>query len=54
MSNITVIKRNGKKEALTIEKWQTQIAKVCSGIADVSQSIISMMASLQKKSMKLH
>jgi ribonucleoside-diphosphate reductase alpha chain len=40
MSNITVIKRNGKKEALTIEKWQTQIAKVCSGIADVSQSMI--------------
>jgi ribonucleoside-diphosphate reductase alpha chain len=40
MSNITVIKRNGKKEQLTIEKWQTQIAKVCSGIADVSQSMI--------------
>jgi ribonucleoside-diphosphate reductase alpha chain len=40
MSNITVIKRNGKKEPLTIDKWQTQIAKVCSGIADVSQSMI--------------
>ena len=40
MSNITVIKRNGTKELLTIEKWQTQIAKVCSGIADVSQSMI--------------
>ena len=40
MSNITVIKRNGKKEQLMIEKWQTQIAKVCSGIADVSQSMI--------------
>jgi ribonucleoside-diphosphate reductase alpha chain len=40
MTNITVIKRNGKKEALTIDKWQTQIAKVCSGIADVSQSMI--------------
>jgi ribonucleoside-diphosphate reductase alpha chain len=40
MSNITVIKRNGKKEPLLIEKWQTQIAKVCSGIADVSQSMI--------------
>jgi ribonucleoside-diphosphate reductase alpha chain len=40
MTNITVIKRNGKKETLTIEKWQTQIAKVCSGIADVSQSMI--------------
>ena len=40
MSNITVIKRNGKKVPLTIDKWQTQIAKVCSGIADVSQSMI--------------
>jgi ribonucleoside-diphosphate reductase alpha chain len=40
MTNITVIKRNGKKEPLTIDKWQTQIAKVCSGIADVSQSMI--------------
>ena len=40
MSNIIVTKRSGKKESLTIEKWQTQIAKVCSGIADVSQSMI--------------
>ena len=40
MSNIIVTKRSGKKEPLTIEKWQTQIAKVCSGIADVSQSMI--------------
>jgi ribonucleoside-diphosphate reductase alpha chain len=40
MSNIIVTKRSGKKEPLMIEKWQTQIAKVCSGIADVSQSII--------------
>ena len=40
MTNITVIKRSGSKELLTIEKWQTQIAKVCSGIADVSQSMI--------------
>jgi ribonucleoside-diphosphate reductase alpha chain len=40
MTNITVIKRSGKKEALTIDKWQTQIAKVCNGIADVSQSMI--------------
>ena len=40
MTNITVIKRNGKKELLTIEKWQNQIAKVCRGIADVSQSMI--------------
>ena len=40
MTKITVIKRNGNKEPLTIEKWQAQIAKVCQGIADVSQSMI--------------
>ncbi len=40
MSKITVIKRNGNREPLTIEKWQLQIAKVCKGIADVSQSMI--------------
>jgi len=40
MSKITVIKRDGSKEPLTIEKWQAQVAKVCKGIADVSQSMI--------------
>ncbi len=40
MTNITVIKRHGTKEPLNINKWQDQIAKVCSGIADVSQSMI--------------
>ena len=40
MSKITVIKRNGDREPLTIEKWQAQVAKVCKGIADVSQSMI--------------
>ncbi len=40
MNKITVIKRNGNREPLTIEKWQLQIAKVCKGIADVSQSMI--------------
>ena len=40
MNKITVIKRNGNKEPLNLEKWQHQIAKVCSGIADVSQSMI--------------
>jgi ribonucleoside-diphosphate reductase alpha chain len=40
MSNITVIKRNGQKEPLTIEKWQAQITKICQGTADVSQSMI--------------
>ena len=38
--NITVVKRNGQREPLQLEKWQTQIAKVCSGIADVSQSMM--------------
>jgi ribonucleoside-diphosphate reductase alpha chain len=41
---ITVIKRNGNKEPLTIEKWQAQITKVCKGIADVSQSMIEIKA----------
>jgi ribonucleoside-diphosphate reductase alpha chain len=40
MSKITVIKRSGNREPLTIEKWQAQVAKVCQGIADVSQSMI--------------
>jgi len=41
---ITVVKRSGQKEALAVEKWQSQIAKVCSGIADVSQSMIEIKA----------
>jgi len=44
MTKITVIKRSGNKEPLTVEKWQMQIAKVCSGIADVSQSMIEIKA----------
>lgn len=40
MSKIQVIKRNGSRETLAVEKWQAQIAKVCQGIADVSQSMI--------------
>jgi len=40
MSKITVIKRNGSSAELQIDKWQSQIAKVCQGIADVSQSMI--------------
>ena len=40
MNKITVIKRSGDKELLAVEKWQAQVAKVCSGIADVSQSMI--------------
>lgn len=41
----TVTKRSGKKEPLMVEKWQAQIAKVCQGIADVSQSMIEIKAS---------
>ena len=41
---ITVIKRSGSKEELTVEKWQAQVAKICKGIADVSQSMIEIKA----------
>jgi len=44
MNKITVIKRNGTHEILTLEKWQTQVAKICKGIADVSQSMIEIKA----------
>ena len=44
--NISIVKRNGKKEPLMIEKWQAQVAKVCSGIADVSQSMIEIRTQL--------
>ena len=40
MTTIQVTKRSGHKEPLAVEKWQAQITKVCSGIADVSQSMI--------------
>ena len=46
MKNIIVVKRSGRKESLALEKWQTQIAKVCSGIADVSQSMIEIRTQL--------
>jgi len=42
--SITVIKRNGSRESLAVEKWQAQVAKVCKGIADVSQSMIEIKA----------
>jgi ribonucleoside-diphosphate reductase alpha chain len=44
MNKITVKKRNGDSVSLDLSKWQTQIAKVCSGIADVSQSMIEIKA----------
>ena len=42
--SITVLKRNGTTELLQIDKWQAQVAKVCKGIADVSQSMIEIKA----------
>ena len=44
--NIIVVKRSGEKEPLHIEKWQAQVAKVCKGIADVSQSMVEIKAQL--------
>ncbi len=46
MTQITVVKRSGQREPLHIEKWQAQVAKVCKGIADVSQSMIEIKAQL--------
>lgn len=37
---ITVVKRDGSRVPLDIAKWQSQIAKICVGISDVSQSMI--------------
>jgi ribonucleoside-diphosphate reductase alpha chain len=44
MTKITVIKRDGSKVPLDLEKWQTQVAKVCKNTADVSQSMIEIKA----------
>jgi ribonucleoside-diphosphate reductase alpha chain len=41
---IEVIKRNGKREPLVLEKWQNQVQKICSGIADVSPSMLEICA----------
>ena len=43
---ITVQKRRGRREPLDLNKWQAQVAKVCRGIADVSQSMIEIKAQL--------
>jgi len=40
MTQIQVTKRSGAREPLAVEKWQAQITKICTGIADVSQSMI--------------
>jgi len=46
MKIITVVKRSGRREPLALEKWQTQIAKICAGTADVSQSMVEIKAQL--------
>jgi len=46
MIPIQVLKRNGSKVALDLNKWQLQIAKICAGIADVSQSMIEIKAQM--------
>lgn len=43
--NINVIKRDGTREPLHIEKWQAQVQKICVGIADVSPSMVEIKAS---------
>ena len=45
-TNIIVQKRDGSKVPLSLEKWQAQIAKICRGTADVSQSMIEIKAQL--------
>jgi ribonucleoside-diphosphate reductase alpha chain len=42
--SITVKKRSGATVPLAVEKWQAQVAKVCQGVADVSQSMIEIKA----------
>jgi ribonucleoside-diphosphate reductase alpha chain len=46
MTQISVVKRNGQREPLMIEKWQAQVDKICKGTADVSQSMIEIKAQL--------
>jgi len=43
---INVTKRSGAKEPLTLEKWQAQVAKICTGIADVSPSMVEIKSQL--------
>jgi ribonucleoside-diphosphate reductase alpha chain len=46
MKQIIVEKRDGTREPLALEKWQAQIAKICAGTADVSQSMVEIKAQL--------
>lgn len=42
-----VLKRDGKREALNLDKIQTQLKRVCEGISDVSPSMIEINARIQ-------
>ena len=44
MNDIKVTKRSGNIVPLDLTKWQAQVAKVCKGVADVSQSMIEIKA----------
>ena len=44
MNDIKVKKRSGNIVPLDLTKWQAQVAKVCKGVADVSQSMIEIKA----------
>jgi ribonucleoside-diphosphate reductase alpha chain len=44
VSDIQVKKRSGDVVPLDLTKWQNQVAKVCQGVADVSQSMIEIKA----------
>lgn len=47
MSKITVIKRSGERHPLQIEKIQKQVALACTGIADVSQSLVEIRGQIE-------
>jgi ribonucleoside-diphosphate reductase alpha chain len=47
MKPIFVIKRDGSREQLEIKKVQTQIARACDGVTNVSESMIELKASIQ-------
>ena len=44
MGEIQVKKRSGNVVPLDLSKWQSQVAKVCEGISDVSESMIEIKA----------
>jgi ribonucleoside-diphosphate reductase alpha chain len=47
MTKITVVKRTGARVPLQIEKIQKQVALACTGIADVSQSLVEIRGQLE-------